>query len=248
MGSPAAPTEAGRPGPSSGGAGRPQVCLGLSDQAGIIGCMGFDPQWAFRDCTWCGAAMVQMDVRSKLQATPAGRGLSRSFTVLSCPRCAGLTVVEHTADNKGHAVVSEMPRSEDVQHDVDFLPDDVGTYFGNARKALDVGLPDSAAVELRRTLEAATAAYGQTSGPLFKQVQKLIEDGHVTTVFEPALGYIRKIGNLGAHASDERLSEPEVRQAMTFTTLLLRNLFELPAQVKALEAESPPPPVEDEPS
>jgi hypothetical protein len=137
-----------------------------------------------------------------------------------------------------------LPRDEDVKHDVESLPDDVAGYYENARKALTVGLPDSAGVELRRTLEAATSSSGAGSGALYKRVQKLIEDGHVTKVFEPALGYIRKIGNLGAHAGEERLSELEVRQALTFTTLLLRNLFELPAQVRALEVEAPPPPVE----
>ena len=125
------------------------------------------------------------------------------------------------------------------------MPEDTAEYFGNARKALTVGLPDSAAVELRRTLEAATAAYGADKGVLVRRVQKLIEDGHVTNVFEPALGYIRKIGNVAAHAGGERLTASEVQQALTFTTLLLRNLFELPAQVKALEEESPPPPIDD---
>jgi hypothetical protein len=208
--------------------------------------MGFDPSWAFRDCPWCRAHDVQMNVTSHFN-TGGAASSQRSWSVLSCPRCAMLTILERSADGTTpDSIHSTLPRDEDLKHDVESLPDDVAGYYENARKALMVGLPDSAGVELRRTLEAATSSFGAGSGPLYKRVQNLIADGHVTKVFDPALGYIRKIGNIGAHAAEERLSELEVRQALTFTTLLLRNLFELPAQVRALEAEAPPPPVEEQ--
>lgn len=205
--------------------------------------MPFDPSWAFRDCTWCQAHDVQMNIVTPLttQGTSSGQ---RSWTALACPRCARLTILEHTGQGTGPAMISILPRDEDVQHDVDHLPADIAAYYADARKALDVGLPDLAAVALRKTLEAATAAHGANDRLLVKRVRQLIEDGHVTRVFDPALGYIRKVGNVGAHAGDERLAESEVRQALTFTTLLLRNLFELPGQIAQLEAEAPPPPAE----
>lgn len=47
--------------------------------------------------------------------------------------------------------------------------------------------------------------------------------------------HVRKVGNLGAPASDEHVSEDEAGQIMAFITQLLRNLFEIPGELKLLE-------------
>lgn len=205
--------------------------------------MGFDSDWAFRDCPWCSANDVQMNTPVAPFKTGGTRDTDvRMWQVLSCPRCAGLTVLEVNPEDDWDSVISVLPRDEDLSADIEALPNDVASYLADAVKVMRVGVPDAAAVQLRRTLEAATMAKGANPKKrLVEQVKELIDAGHVTKVFEPALGYIRKVGNVGAHASSERLTQPEVAQALAFTTLLLRNLFELPAQVEALEAQAPPP-------
>jgi len=50
------------------------------------------------------------------------------------------------------------------------------------------------------------------------------------------LGHIRKIGNMGAHASDQEVSNEEAATALRFTTQVLRNLFEVPAELQKLGA------------
>jgi hypothetical protein len=65
----------------------------------------------------------------------------------------------------------------------------------------------------------------------------LIKAGLITKQFSEALHYIRNIGNVGAHATDEKLDEPTVRRALRFTTQALRNLFEIPAELEALQRE-----------
>ena len=104
------------------------------------------------------------------------------------------------------------------------------------------GVPDAAAVQLRRTLEAAAAHKGITDGPLYKRVQKLIEDGYVTKDFSGLLDHVRKIGNLGAHATDEHIDEAEIKRVMRFTTQVLRNLFEVPGELAQLRSEGVPAP------
>jgi len=54
----------------------------------------------------------------------------------------------------------------------------------------------------------------------------------------------RKVGNQGAHHTDERLEAPEVERALRFTTQVLRNLFEVPGELTELEAEVPATPDE----
>jgi hypothetical protein len=45
-----------------------------------------------------------------------------------------------------------------------------------------------------------------------------------------------KIANVGAHHGDERVDAETAGRALRFTTLLLQNLFEVPAELARIEA------------
>ncbi|MEV3849648.1 DUF4145 domain-containing protein [Streptomyces microflavus] len=127
-----------------------------------------------------------------------------------------------------------VPKGPDGATSIDHLPEDVERYYSDAIRVLGVGVPDAAAVQLRRTLEAAAAHFSIRERVLMKSIEKLIADGHVTQSFAPVLHHIRAIGNVGAHASDERVDHEAAQRALRFTTQLLRNLFEVPGELKAL--------------
>jgi hypothetical protein len=123
---------------------------------------------AFRDCPWCHVSLVQMRpvMNSTLQAAS---GDARGWVVLACPRCAGLTALEltsaDTAMAPGHAfneqtrvgIVQQVPENEQRLHRIEHLPADVERHLDSAMIIFTVGQQDAAAVELRRTLEAAAA-------------------------------------------------------------------------------------------
>lgn len=134
-----------------------------------------------------------------------------------------------------YRLVPNTVNSTDVKH----LPTDVAEYYNNALTVLNAGVPSSAAVELRRTLEAAAKHNDITVTPLVKAIEKMVEEGLVAKSFSSVLGHIRKIGNQGAYAADENLSENEVRVALNFTTQILRNLFEVPKELELLNEASP---------
>jgi hypothetical protein len=87
-------------------------------------------------------------------------------------------------------------------------------------------------VQLRRTLEAAANEFEIEPSPLVKAVQTMIDQGLVTRQFAGVLDHVRRLGNLGAHASDVEISVEEAERALSFTTQVLRNLFEIPAQLE----------------
>src|SRR5919199_6929459 len=99
---------------------------------------------------------------------------------------------------------------------------------------MDASLPDAAAVQLRRTLEAPSAHFGQPQEPLVRRVQGLIHNGLITNPFGEVLHEVRRLGNLGAHATDERVDEAEASRALRFTTQVLRNLFEIPIELRQI--------------
>ena len=195
--------------------------------------MPFNPNETFRDCPWCGLRDAQMNlIGAELQA-PRRNSTQRCWTILSCPRCAGIVAIEHYPRGAPSSeTISVVPAAEVTQ--LAHLPADVAEFYRGAKRVLDAGVPDAAAVQLRRTLEAAAAHQGIDSGPLVRRIEALIERGLITQGFGQVLDHIRKVGNVGAHASDERVDDETARRAYRFTTQVLVNLFEIPAELQAL--------------
>lgn len=203
--------------------------------------MGFDHSFTYRDCPWCGLRDAQMVTRAQdvgAAAHPAAP--QRFWSMLSCPRCSGIILLETNAPGIQPARIErEFPGETQVE--VAHLPADVERFYRNSIRALDADLPDSAAVELRRTLEAAAGHFEVASGNLVTRIKKLIEAGLITKPFGDVLHHIRKLSNVGAHAGDEHVDSEAARRAFGFTTQVLRNLFEIPAELAAMsEGEESP--------
>lgn len=199
--------------------------------------MGWSDEFKYRDCPWCGTASVAM-IPTGLANTTTSVGAHRFWMPMWCPRCGGFVVVEISSQEEVHEVRTVIPSDVDDMK-VDHLPEDVANYFSDAKKVLRFGVPDAAAVQLRRTLEAAAAHFEEGDKPrrpqsLMTHINKLVDAGLVTIPFREAMDHVRTLGNIGAHASDQRLSEEDVRRATQFTTQLLRNLFEIPAELRAI--------------
>jgi len=203
--------------------------------------MGWSEEFRYRDCPWCHAHTVQMNTIAGLVQAPTAKGEQRHWTLLGCPRCGGTVTLEVNNPNTNPPqelqAIPSARETEAVQH----LPEDVAKYYNDAITVLDAGVPDAAAVQLRRTLEAAANHFEVDPSPLVKAIQKLIEKGLITKQFGEVLGHIRQVGNIGAHASDEKVTEETARRALRFTTQVLRNLREIPAELASLEqAEAAP--------
>lgn len=130
--------------------------------------------------------------------------------------------------------VRVLPKNDEVNQTVRHLPDDVAEFFTGAQRVLDAGVPGATAVQLRKTLEAAAAHKDVNEKTLYASVEKLIDSGFITRDFAQLLDHVRKIGNLGAHYTDEQIGEDEIQRAMRFTTQVLRNLFEVPGELSEL--------------
>jgi Domain of unknown function (DUF4145) len=208
----------------------------------------------FRSCGWCGVGLVGMRALwsdSHVASTDEDR---RSWATYACPRCGGVTLVEVRIVTQRQNVIGPsiaiedqnevvelqaLPTDGHQRYKVGHLPEDVARFLADAVRVLDSGVPDAAAVQLRRTLEAAAAHHDIRRRNLVASIQELMSQGKITQDFGEALDYIRKIGNIGAHYTDSRLSRVEAEQALRFTVQFLRNLFEVPGELKALRAEEP---------
>lgn len=205
----------------------------------------------FRDCPWCGVKHAAMSPMWSRMAVRDANNNQRSWVAMACPRCGGLITVEvqvtsfhHLSDNQpipdeldGYEVRA-VPEMDRKQYQINHLPEDVARFFSDAIVVMEAGVPDAAAVQLRRTLEAAAAHKGASKKTLVQSVEQMMADGLVTRDFRDVLTHVRKLGNIGAHASDEKLTATEVDRALSFTTQFLRNVFEVPGELELLVAES----------
>ncbi len=197
--------------------------------------MGYDKTMSVRTCGYCGLRYAQMiAINVNIVHVPMVDRHTLYQSILQCPNCGRITVIEHSSPTEPAAEFRVFPEPDDLRHNVRHLPEDVEQYFSDARRVLDAGVPDAAAVQLRRTLEAAAARFDVRERNLVGSIQKLIDEGYVTRQFGEALHQVRQVGNLGAHATDERVDEESAQRVMSFTTLLLRNLFEVPGELSAV--------------
>ena len=146
--------------------------------------MPFSDDWAFRDCPWCGLRDAQMQ-HLALNLSADRRGPTpRYWSVISCRRCGGAILIEHTPPNSPQAQLLKVVPEHGADVRVEHLPDDVRKYYEDAIRVLEA---------------------------------------------------------VGAHAS--HVDEKTARRALQFTTQVLRNLFEIPAEPAARSEPEP----EDEP-
>ncbi len=196
--------------------------------------MAYSDEFNYRDCPWCKTKDIALVIINRTITLTDSKGTNREWTWLRCPRCASAISIETKFAANPATFLQVVPdRKDDVK--VEHLPDNIKQYYGDAITALNAGIPSAAAVELRRTLEAAAKSHNVDERTLVKAVEKLVEKGLITKSFSTVLSHVRKIGNQGAHASDVQLSEPEVRLALSFTTQILRNLFEVPENLRMIQ-------------
>lgn len=211
-----------------------------SSASSTMQAMPFRGDMAFRDCPHCGLHDAQMNVLATNLESSAAGGAYTLWSVLACPRCTGGILLENSVPGAGDAILRVIP-SGAVVDEISDLPDDVAAYYRAAVTVLQAGVPDAAAVQLRKTLEAAAAHHGIDRGNLVSRIRHLIAQGLITKDFGGVLDHVRQVGNVGAHAGEERVDDATARRALRFTTQVLRNLFEIPAELRRL---NPPPPDE----
>jgi hypothetical protein len=146
--------------------------------------MPFSDDWVFRDCPWCGLRDAQMQHLSMNLSADRLGSTPRYWSVISCPRCGGAILIEHTPPNYPQAQLLNIVPEHGADVRVEHLPDDVRNYYEDAIRVLEA---------------------------------------------------------VGTHAS--HVDEKTARRALQFTTQVLRNLFEIPAE-RATPSE---PESEDEP-
>jgi hypothetical protein len=121
--------------------------------------MPFSGDWVFRDCPWCGLRDGEMQQLSLNLSADRRGSTPRYWSVVSCPRCGGAILIEHTSPNYPQAQLLNVVPEHSADARVEHVPDAVRTHYEEAIRVLEaVGAQASHVDEktARRALQYTT--------------------------------------------------------------------------------------------
>lgn len=148
--------------------------------------------------------------------------------VAICPRCDMPSVIS----GDGDATIPSARFGEPVEH----LPPDVGAMYAEARRAVSSGAPTCAVLACRKILMHVAVDKGADQGKNFlSYVNYLGDEGYVPPDARDWIDEIREHANLANHEID-LMTDPQARDMVEFTAMLLRVIYEYPARGRRLRA------------
>jgi hypothetical protein len=195
------------------------------------------------NCPHCGGldalkTIAQQAVESKSYEGDDGSPYEWSKNVLfmQCTQCAEFTLCTYAyGDWMDPSEVSYSIIYPQVR-DLSSIPSRIRVEYEKAQrvKRIDAGYY---ALGLRRTLEALCAENGVIRGTLDSRLKKLAEDKDLPKVFEEMAGFLRDLGNLGAHESGVEARSSDVVSATDFTDAILEYLYVAPVKLERVRKE-----------
>ena len=143
---------------------------------------------------------------------------NRSIEWIGCPACHNGSV----ANSDG--VVYPMPLPGD---ETQGLEDSIKGAYKEARQSLSSQNNTACVLMCRKILMYVAVDKGADKGKQFTYyVDYLVEQGHITSTMRDWVDKIRELGNEAAHVIPSSDYET-ANLALTFTTLLLKNIYEI---------------------
>jgi len=115
------------------------------------------------------------------------------------------------------------------------VPKAVRMIFEEAEKVKKIS-PIAYAVLTRRLLEEICLEKGLKGKTLASNLDKLAKKGDIPPVIAEATSLVRLIGNAGAHASDEKITVPQVWAIEHLVTVVLEYLYIAPQTIKEFKS------------
>ncbi|HYW47655.1 MAG TPA: DUF4145 domain-containing protein [Bryobacteraceae bacterium] len=176
-------------------------------------------------CTSCDNTrnFIDVAVHVKPEAGPP-----IEYTLARCETCADAALFyrEDMGDGfEGDNYYRLWPPHE--RHIGFLLPDIVRQSYDEAVKCENAKAHLAAAVMVRRALEAVTKEYEPTARTLHSGMKALLESGIISKELSDWGDQLRVIGNLGAHATSEKIDAQDVAEAIDFLQAMLEILYDL---------------------
>ena len=157
------------------------------------------------------------------------------WTLLSCPVCAKLTLLEDYSDECTNFVINEPSVLYPISSiTFEGVPKKVKSAFEAALKVKNIDT-EICLLSLRHTLEAICKERGAKGKTLEAMTEDLLNQGILPELMKDACWIIRKLGNGAAHADDQKVYLHEVDQIIRLLETIVEYLYTLPIQMGQLK-------------
>jgi hypothetical protein len=152
--------------------------------------------------------------------SPQVGAYSVHYFIAICPRCSGPTFL--VPDDE-----LQIPGVRGGES-VEFLPEDVGKLYDEARDCTAAGAPTAAVLLARKILMHVAVEKGADEGETFKYyVEYLGKNGIVTADMKEWIDEIREFGNDANHELVQ-MTPAQSAELMTFVSMLVKVVYEYP--------------------
>lgn len=171
----------------------------------------------------CGHCDKEVGSNNGYAARP-NHGGPHILTLFICPLCERPSLF----DWQGNAIPS--PKVGDA---LTGLPKDIEAAYGEARTCASHGAPTAATMICRKILlyVAVEKKVAGEKDPYQDCVNKLATAGYFPPDAKEWVDRIRQLGNEGNHKLEQRTAE-DASDALTFTAMLLKHVYEFPSKLK----------------
>ena len=168
-----------------------------------------------------------------------------TYTFARCTICDGMILRRHPGN--WNAPVRAGDDIKPVDADAEQLwppalglppevPDRIRSIYDEARLVKQQS-PSSFVVQIRRAFEAVARDMGADGRTLHAQIQAMIADGRLPSVFAEMTNIARMIGNLGAHDAERDVTLAEANASDDFFRAVVEYLYVAPALVSKARSE-----------
>jgi Domain of unknown function (DUF4145) len=152
------------------------------------------------------------------------------FRAYICGFCNGITFFDHMGEHWPAALGGDAVGS---------LPTTVAELYEEARGCISVRAYTAAALACRKLLMNTAATKGAPGNQNFvAYVEYLASNGYIPPDARPWVDHIRSVGNEATHEIPQTTRE-DAEELMALTEMLLKLVYELPAQVNRRLTKGP---------
>ena len=162
-----------------------------------------------------------------------------NFDTLKCGNCAGYVLVFWSASEYGNIHDSiVIPQARRTEKCPEHWPEEVGICWVEAKRSVEDGNWNSAALMARSALQAALRCHpdweGNANRRLIQEIDDFASKGHLPPLMKAWSNEVRLLGNIPAHPTPGRvpIDPKDVYDIMEFLEFLLVYLYDLPNSIQ----------------
>jgi len=180
------------------------------------------------DCYHCGKPR-SYSILDEYSHDPSD-GNASHYAFARCDTCELFTLFQRVGEIYEASYIRLWP--PDTRHIEFTLPDLVRDSYDEAVRCEEAEAYIAAVVMIRRSLEAVCKEYNPNYKTIYSGLQDMLNNGAISQEIMDWATELRILGNKGAHATSDKVTEAETKEALDFLRAILEIFYYLRPKFK----------------